>query len=307
MVVIMCVLICSGFAEACTPQTPSTGAAGAISPATPSQEPSPPSTPAGQPQAANASQAVNQLCLGQFDSICAGEEGEPDGSDVIYLGPGNDTAFVNALHELLDSSTVKALGPEPAFTIQRVPHSDADFTAASNAYTAAIPRLIAAGYHPTTSDPDIKAGTYDVALTSAPKGITTATATAYLQKTVSPLIVVTSVSAPQVEQFNDRGHEGVPFKGSDLVRNSGSGGFCSSGFSVIGPLGKPLGSTATHCNGNDHGNNAYTNGGYWVNGFDPAPDNPTRDSTNPIPFGTTLISVIVGDADMQLLSNTKSR
>lgn len=153
MVTIVCILMVSGLAAACSPQIGPTDIAGAGSPAgpqaTPGQKPAPPPVPPGQPQdTSGASDAIQHLGLYTYPNIYAGGEIKPDGSIMIYLGPGDDTAFLNALHALLASPTVKALGSEPAISITRVPHSEADFDAASRAFNAAIPQLTAKGFVP---------------------------------------------------------------------------------------------------------------------------------------------------------------
>lgn len=110
--------------------------------------------------------------------------------------------------------------------------------------------------------------------------MTTATATAYLQETVSSLIRVTSVDAAPVQFNSDREHDVSPFYGSDLLNNPATGEFCTAGFAVIGTSGAPRGSTAAHCNKYGTGNQTWENEGYTINGFDPAPS-PTPDGTTP--------------------------
>lgn len=292
----VCMLVLSGIALADAPATPQATPSLQATPnpqATPGQKLLPPPVPPPPiPGIANASQAIQHLGLSQFPNIYVGGVLQPDGSVVVQLGPGNDTAFTNALHALLASSAINALGPEPAVTIVRVPVGQAGFTAAMNALLAALPQLKTQGFVFATSEPDIPAGTYEVTFSAAPKGMTIVAATAELQETVSPLIRVTSLDAPPVHFASDREHDGPSsYDGSDLIHamydpnDPTRLSFCTAGFAIIGTLGTPRGSTAAHCNFGSTVNLTFKNGGYRINGYDPAPL-PTPDDSTQRTFGT---------------------
>jgi hypothetical protein len=205
---------------------------------------------------------------------------------------------MNALHALLTSPTVQAFGPEPAITIMRVPHSENDFTAARIAFMNALPKLKAQGFVPSEAGPNPTAGTYDVSFSSAPQAMTAASATTQLQASASPLIRVTSITAPQMVSCANREHDFPAYYGSDLVRNP-NGTFCTAGFTVIGTLGDARGTTADHC-GEVTGSSYYTNGGYSVT----APSKQGRsqvygDGTTINQYGQTSNHAYGGDADIQ--------
>jgi hypothetical protein len=132
------------------------------------------------------SQGVKDLGFGKYPNLYEQGEDTQHQSLILYLGPGDDTAFLRDLHAFLDSPVITATGITPTITIVRVRTSPADFTAAENALRAATERLKAAGIVWVNAGPNLHTGTYDVGLSSAPKGMSAATATAYLQKTVSP-------------------------------------------------------------------------------------------------------------------------
>lgn len=267
-IAIACVLMLSGLAVACTPVvTPASGSP-ASPEGTPGQKASPiTSIQRGHPVDATADQAINDLGLNRYSNLYAGGRIQPDGSVTIYIGPGDDSAFVNALHALLTSSKVRALGPVPQTRIVRVPHSEDDFTAARVAFQKALPQLAALGYVQGGGTPNPTAGTYDVTFTAAPNGMTAAAVTSYLQKSVSPLIRVTTVREPLMEEYSNRGHDSTPYYAGDLIKNPNNPGlpgtFCTTGFTVIGTLQYPRATTAGHC-GKVTGNEYYTNGKYTI-------------------------------------------
>lgn len=162
---IVLLLILAGLAVACAPQATPTDQVRVGSSASPSATPSSSAEPGqklppvtririGHPVDANAGQAINDIGLSKYPDIYAGGRIQADGSITIYLGPGNDTVFLNALHALLASPGIEALGPTPKTTIVRVPHSEDDFTAARIAFQKVLPQLKSEGYlqgggHPT--------------------------------------------------------------------------------------------------------------------------------------------------------------
>lgn len=147
------------------------------------------------------SQGIQSFGFELYPDIYEGGEYLGGHSLILYLGPGNDAAFLRDLHAFLNLPMLKATMITPKITIDRVPVSPAGWEAAMNALLAATHRLKAEGFVWSTSEPNFHTGTYDVAFSKAPKGMTTTAATAYLRKTVSPLIRVTSVDAPPVEFY----------------------------------------------------------------------------------------------------------
>lgn len=297
----VCAMILSGIALADAPATPQATPSPS---ATSGQKPTPPPVQSGQAQnTSGAADAIQGLGLQTYPNIYAGGEVQPDGSVVLYLGPGDDAAFTTALHALLASSAVKALGPEPATTIVRVPQSIATLNAAGSAFVQALPQLKAQGFVQGGGTANPKTGTYDVTFAAVPNGMTTAEATAELQQTISPLIRVTSVNAPLMGEYYNREHDAPPYYGSDLVRNP-NGEFCTTGFTVIGTLGLPRATTAGHC-GQVTGTNFYTNGGWGVTA--PSPDHNSTAYTDGTPInnlGQTsniAYSPYSGYADIQFL------
>jgi hypothetical protein len=242
-----------------------------------------------------------------YPNIYATGRMNPDGSVVIYLGPGDGTAFTNAMHALLASSRVQALGPEPTITTMRVPHSIATLNAAGSAFVRALPELKTQGFVQGGGTADPEAGTYDVTFAVAPDDMTAAEATTELQKTISPLIHVTTVHEPLMKEYTtyNREHDIAAYYGGDLVKNPNSGGFCTTGFTVIGTLGYPRATTAGHC-GQVTGNPPdYTNGGYGVTAPSPSQNSTTYDDgTIQRPLGETsniAYTVYSGYADIQFL------
>lgn len=216
-----CLMMLGGLAVACSPQNTSTSLALAGSQSSPQATPIPKvsagqGTPPGRDiiqsitHAAGfsdlipwqkISQGIQALGFGTYPNLY--EQGEDTGhhSVILYLGPGDDTAFLRDLHAFLDSPTIKATGITPTITIVRVRTSPAGFAATRDAMLAATARLSAAGFVSSSWGPNLHTGTYDVALSAAPKGMSAAAATAYLRKTVSPLIRVTTVHAAPVEMY----------------------------------------------------------------------------------------------------------
>lgn len=145
------------------------------------------------------SQGIQSFGFDLYPNIYEGGEYTGGHSLILYLGPGDDTAFLRDLKAFLDLPMLKATKITPKIIIERVPVSQAGWNAAMNALLAATSRLKAAGFVWSTSEPNFHTGTYDVTFSKVPKGMTTTAATAYLRKTVSPLIRVTSVDAPPVE------------------------------------------------------------------------------------------------------------
>jgi hypothetical protein len=154
---------------------------------------------------------------------------------------------------------MKVFGHEPTIKIERVPQSIATLDSASFAVTKHAAQLKAAGYDLSNWAPDPRKGAVDVALASAPKGISAAAATRYLQRTVSRHLVVTSVSAPLSRVTDNRQQDSTPFFAGDLIANAAANDACTSGFTVFGTSGQPRAMTDAHC-----GEGTFTNGGYEV-------------------------------------------
>jgi hypothetical protein len=147
------------------------------------------------------SQGVQDFGFSRYPNLYEQGEDTQHQSLILYLGPDDDTAFLRDLHAFLDSQIIRATGIPPTISILRVRTSPAEFTAAENALLSATAPLKAAGFVWSSSGPNLHTGTYDVELSAAPKGISTATATIELRKIVSPLIRVTSVNAAPVEFY----------------------------------------------------------------------------------------------------------
>jgi hypothetical protein len=207
----------------------------------------------------NAPQAINHLGSTRYASVYAGDIVNSDGSITVLLGPGSATSFRASISRLRPESSMKAFGHEPTIKIERVPQSIATLDSASFAVTKHASQLRAAGYEPSNWAPDPRKGTVDVALASAPKGISAAAATRYLQRTLSRYLVVTSVSAPLAHVTDNRQEDTSPFFAGDLIANAAVNDACTSGFTVIGTSGFPRAMTDAHC-----GRGTFTNGGYEV-------------------------------------------
>jgi hypothetical protein len=207
----------------------------------------------------NAPQAINGLGLTKYASVYAGDVVNSDGSVTVLLGPGSATSVRASISKMLPESGMKAFGHEPTVKIERVPESIATLDSASRTLTGRASQLQAAGYELSNWAPDPQKGTLDVAISAAPKGISAAAATRYLQRTVSRYLVVTSVSAPLAQVTADRQQDTSPFYAGDLIADSSADDACTSGFTVIGTSGYPRAMTDAHC-----GNGTFTNGGYAV-------------------------------------------
>lgn len=253
------------------------------------------------PVPGSVANAINNLGLTKYQNLYAGDSVKPDGSVTVMLGPGTDTSFTRDLASLTSSSAIQAFGPVPTIANTRVPASISVFNTASSAMNVATNRLEAAGFVPAYWSPDLQGGTLDITLSSAPDGMSTVAATAYLRQAVSQYVTVTSVNAPPEKTFLDRGHDIEPWYASDLIRNTGSGAFCTTGFSVIGTSGQPRASTAAHCN--ENGSNTFTNGGYYAPGTNPCCDFPVPDGTPQNTLGFTSNYALGGDADVQFLED----
>ena len=207
----------------------------------------------------NAPQAINRLGLTRYASVYAGDLVNSDGSITVLLGPGSATSFRASISKLRPESGMKAFGHEPTVKIERVPQSIATLDSVSVTVADHVSQLQAAGYELSNWAPDPQKGTLKVALSAAPKGISAAAATRYLQRTLSRHLVVTSVSAPLAHVTADRQQDTIPFFAGDLIANSAANDACTSGFTVIGTSGYPRAMTDAHC-----GNGTFTNGGYAV-------------------------------------------
>jgi hypothetical protein len=250
-----------------------------------------------KPVPGDVADAINTMGTAKYASLYAGDVVRPGGGVTVLLGPGSATKFRAAVTGLKAESAVKAFGREPAVTIERVPESIGVLDASSRTVTSHNAQLRTAGYKLAHWWPDPQKGTVDVALSSVPKGVSLSAATSYLRRTLSPHVVVTSISAPVPQVASNRGQDTVPFFGSDLIYAPALDAWCTSGFTVIGTAGYPRAMTAAHC-----GDASFTNGGW------DAPIGggiPTSDGGSSSKFGTTSNYHFQGGTttDVQLLEN----
>ncbi|HEX3721289.1 MAG TPA: hypothetical protein VHV31_00770 [Nitrolancea sp.] len=218
----LCLMMLGSLIVACSPPATSTGFVGIGASSSPQATPDlnasfGQGTPAGQGTPFDPSlidpgfndlipwqkisTGIQDLGFDKYPNLYEQGEDTQHQSFILYLGPGDDAAFLRDLYAFLNSPVIRATGMTPTITIVRVRTSPAEFTAAKNALLAATARLKAAGFLWVSSEPNLHTGAYDVALSAAPKGVSAATATTYLQRTVSPLIHVTSVNAAPVEFY----------------------------------------------------------------------------------------------------------
>ena len=250
-----------------------------------------------KPVPGDVADAINILGTTKYASLYAGDVVRPGGGVTVLIGPGSATAFRAAVTGLKAQPAIKALGREPAVTIQRVPESIGVLNTSSRTVTSHTAKLRAAGYKLATWWPDPQKGTVDVTLSAVPKGMSRSAVTSYLRRTLSSHLVVTSISAPVPQMTSNRSQDSVAFNGGDLIYAPSEDAWCTSGFTVIGAAGYPRAMTAAHC-----GDTTFTNGGWSApigGGI------PTSNGGSRLTFGTTSNYHFQGGTqdDIQLLEN----
>ncbi len=141
--------------------------------------------------------AVGYVGSSRFPSVFAGARQNPDGSVTAYVGPGSDVALIAALKAIDPASIPDAPSPStlPALHVVRVPLGGTELERQAKAVGDADMSLAAAGYKTVGVFTYPERGVVEVRFHSVPSGVTVASATAYVESTIAPNVVVTSIDA----------------------------------------------------------------------------------------------------------------
>ncbi len=168
----------------------------------PPTDPSPKGAPSGSPVPGIPvlgpyGAAVNAVGMSQYSSIYAWDSENPDGSVTIYVAPGSDAALLASLKRIDPAKTSDAPAPGtlPSINVVRVPLSISALEAQAQSVNSAKGSLAAAGYDLAGMTPAPEHGVVDVLFSSVPPGVTAASATSYVDSTVAPNLLVTTIDA----------------------------------------------------------------------------------------------------------------
>ena len=114
----------------------------------------------------------------------------------MYVGPGSDSALLASLRSIDPACIADAPSPGtlPALHVIRVPLSSSELERQAQAVEDASQSLEAAGYFIVGVELIAERGEVDVSFHSVPAGVTVASATSYMDSTVAPNVVVTSIN-----------------------------------------------------------------------------------------------------------------
>jgi hypothetical protein len=139
--------------------------------------------------------AVNYVGPTAYPDIYASDRQDPDGSVTVYVGPGSDAALLARLRHMSPTGIggLPSSGAFPPLHVVRVPLSFSEIDSQAQAFEKARLSLAADGYHISSVTPRPERGEIDVGFHSVPAGVTAASATRYVDSTIAPNVVVTSI------------------------------------------------------------------------------------------------------------------
>jgi hypothetical protein len=182
-------LLVVGCASASTPS--------AVKPASPPPTEPSPGLASTAPALGPYSDAVNALGMSQYPNIYATDSEAPDGSVIVYVGPGSDNALLLSLKKIDPAriSDAPSPGKLPPCYVVRVARSISALDKLTQIASKARPALAAKGYDLLGWTPIPERGEVGVMFHSVPRGVTAASATRYIDATIAPGLVVTSIDA----------------------------------------------------------------------------------------------------------------